>query len=73
MLEAKDQGPRTRAQVFFKKKDIQKKIFRRSPVKKVFQTFFQAIYKISTIQENVLSSSREQGNFRGLEASSPRN
>ena len=34
--------------------------------------FFLAIYKISTIQKKVLSSSRGQGNFRGLKASRPR-
>ena len=40
--------------------------------KKVSKIFFQAIYKILTIQKIVLSSSRGQGNFRGLEASRPR-
>ena len=34
--------------------------------------FFQAIYKVSTIQKKVLSSSRGQANYRGLEASRPR-
>ena len=33
---------------------------------------FQPIYKILTIQKIVLSSSRGQGNFQGLEASRPR-
>ena len=50
--------PRTQAQVFSKKK--------------VFKIFFQAIYKILTIQKILLSSSRRQGNFRGLQASRPR-
>ena len=54
------------------KKRSSKFFFTRSPVKNVFQNFFQAIYKISTIQKIVLSSSRRQGNFRGLEASRPR-
>ena len=43
-----------------------------SPKKKVFKNFFQANYKILTIQKPVLSSSRGQANFRGLEASRPR-
>ena len=58
-----------------------------SPKKKFFQKFFQAIfekkglqkncsgdllYNILTIQKIVLSLSRGQGNFRGLEASRPR-
>ena len=80
-LEAKDrnarghgQGPNTQTQVFSKNK---KKIFR-----KVFQAIckkkndlekkFQPIDSILTIQKIVLSSSRGQGNFRGLEASRPR-
>ena len=42
--------------------------FRRSPQKNVFQKFFQALHKILTIQKLVLSSSRGQANFRGLEA-----
>ena len=36
--------------------------------KKVFKNFFLAIYKILRIQNILLSSSRGQGNFRGLEA-----
>ena len=43
-----------------------------SPKKKVFKNFFQAIHKNLTIQKILLSSSRGQGNFRGLEASRPR-
>ena len=76
-LEVKDrnprgqgQGPRTQAQVFSKQK-VYKKIFRRSP-KKVFKNFFQAMHKILTIQKTVLSPSRGQINFRGLEALRPR-
>ena len=77
-------GPETQAQVFSKKRVI-KIFFRRSPKKSlqknifgVFQNktstkiIFHAIYKFLTIQKIVLSSSREQGNFRGLEASRPR-
>ena len=80
------QGPRTQAQVLSKKKkglhknfsgDLQKKkssqkFFKRSPRKHVFKKIFQAIHKILTIQKLVLSSSRGQANFRGLEASRPR-
>ena len=39
---------------------------------RLFKIFFQAIYKILTIQKTVLSSSRGQGNFQGLGASRPR-
>ena len=79
-LEAKDrnargqgQGPRTQAQVLSKKKKrSSKKFFRRSPQKNVFQKIFQPLHKILTIQKIVLSSSRGQANFQGLEASRPR-
>ena len=78
-LEAKDrnaqgQGLRAQAQVLPKKKKKRssKKFFRRSPQKNVFQTIFQALHKILTNQKIVLSSSRGQANFRGLEASRPR-
>ena len=40
--------------------------------KKVFTKIFQALHKILTIQKIVLSSSRGQVNFRGLQASKPR-
>ena len=80
------QGPRTQAEVLSKNKkkglhknfsgNLQKKssqkFFRRSPQKNVFQKNFQALHKILTIQKIVLSSSRGQANFRGLEASKPR-
>ena len=79
------QGPRTQAQVLSKKKDLHKnfsgdlkkkrssqKFFRRSPQENVFQSIFQALHKILTFQKIVLSSSRGQANFRGLEASRPR-
>ena len=55
-----------------KKKRSSQKIFRRSPQKNVFQKIFQALHRILTIQKIVLSSSRGQANFRGLEASRPR-
>ena len=86
-LEAKDrnaQGPRTQAQVkkkglhknfsgdLKKKKRSSQKFFKRSPQKNVFQKIFQALHKILTIKKIVLSSSRGQANFRGLEASRPR-
>ena len=87
MLEAKakDQGhkhkcsPKKKKKVFTKifqaiskKKRSSKKFFRRSPQKNVFQKIFQPLHKILTIQKIVLSSSRGQANFRGLEASRPR-
>ena len=80
MLEAKakDQGHKRKCSPKKKKKglhknfsgDLQKKkasqkFFRRSPQKNVF-------HKILTIQKILLSSSRGQANFRGLEASRPR-
>ena len=55
-----------------KKKRSSQKFFYRSPQKNVFQKFFQALHKILAIQKIVLSSSRGQANFRGLEASRPR-
>ena len=55
-----------------KKKRSSQKFFRRSPLKNVFQEIFQALHKIFTFQKIVLSSSRGQANFRGLEASRPR-
>ena len=67
--------PRTKdtsASALRKKKKVFIKIFKRSPQKNVFQKIFQALHKILTIQKIVLSSSRGQDNFRGLEASRPR-
>ena len=55
-----------------RKKRSSQKFFKRSPQKNVFQTIFQALHIILTIQNIVLSSSRGQANFRGLEASRPR-
>ena len=55
-----------------KKKRSSQKFFKRSPQKNVFQKIFQPLHKILTIQKMVLSSSRGQANFRGLEASRPR-
>ena len=55
-----------------KKKTSSQKFFKRSPQKHVFQKIFQALHKILTIQKIVLSSSRRQANFRGLETSRPR-
>ena len=55
-----------------KKKRSSQKFFKRSPQKNVFQKNFQALHKILIIQKIVLSSSRGQANFRGLEASRPR-
>ena len=55
-----------------KKKRSSQKFFKRSPLKNVFQKIFQALHKILTFQKIVLSSSRGQANFRGLEAPRPR-
>ena len=55
-----------------KKKRSSQKFFRRSLQKNVFQKIFQAFHKILTVQKIVLSLSRGQANFRGLEASRPR-
>ena len=55
-----------------KKNRSSQKIFKQSPQKNVFQKIFQALHKILTIQKILLSSSRGQANFRGLEASRPR-
>ena len=55
-----------------KKKRSSQKFFKRSPQKNVFQKIFQALHKILTIKKIVLSSSRGQADFRGLEASRPR-
>ena len=59
-------------QAISKKKRSSQKFFKRSPQKNVFQKIFQALHKILIIQKIVLSSSRGQANFRGLETSRPR-
>ena len=81
-IEAKDwnargqgQGPRTQSASALKKKKKKRssqKFFKRSPRKNVFQKIFQPLHKILTFQKIVLSSSRGQANFRGLDASRPR-
>ena len=85
--KAKDQGHKAQvlskkkkksSQKFFrrspkkKKKRSSQKFFKRSPRKNAFQKIFQPLHKILTFQKIVLSSSRGQANFRGLEASRPR-
>ena len=55
-----------------KKKRSSQKFFKRSPQKNVFLKIFQPLHKILTIQKILLSSSRGQANFQGLEASRPR-
>ena len=85
--KAKDQGHKRKcspkkkssSQKFFRrspktkqKKRVFKNFFKRSPQKNVFQKIFQALHNILTIQKILLSSSRGQANFRGLEASRPR-
>ena len=87
MLEAKakDQGHKLKCspkkkvftkifQAISKKKEkVFTKIFQAISTKKRFpKKIFQALHKIFTIQKIVLSSSRGQANFRGLEASRPR-
>ena len=73
---------RSRQKKFFKnvfqaKKVFKKYFFRRSPLeenkkglRKVSARFRAFSYKISMVQKLVVYSSRRQGNFRGLEASS---
>ena len=51
-----------------KKKRSSQKFFKRSPRKNAFQKIFQPLHKILTFRKIVLSSSRGQANFRGLEA-----
>ena len=86
--KAKDQGHKAQvlskkkkkrsSQKFFrrspkkKKKRSSQKFFKRSPRKNAFQKIFQPLHKILTFQKIVLSSSRGQANFRGLEALRPR-
>ena len=74
MLEAKakDQGHKAQVLSKKKKKRSSQKFFKRSPLQNVFQKIFQPLHKILTFQKLVLSSSRGQANFRGLEASRPR-
>ena len=68
--------PRTKdtsASAFQKKKKGLHKNFSSNLHKKTFsKKNFQALHKILTIQKILLSSSRGQANFRGLEASRPR-
>ena len=80
MLEAKAKDQGHKAQVLSKKKKKKKKkkkrssqkFFKRSPRKNAFQKIFQPLHKILTFQKILLSSSRGQANFRGLQASRPR-
>ena len=62
----------TSASALQKKKRSSEKFFGRSPEKNIFQKIFQALHKLLTTTKIVLSSSRGQANFRGLEASRPR-
>ena len=64
--------PKTQTKVVFSKKKSSKKNFQAISKKSGLEKMFQSTYKILTIQKIVLSSSRGQGNFRGLEASRPR-
>ena len=70
---SRGQGPRTQAQVLSKKKKGLHKNFSSDLHQNTFsKKFFKRSTKILTIQKLVLSSSRGQANFRGLEASRPR-
>ena len=55
-----------------KKKGLHKNFSGDLKKKNVFQKIFQVLHKILTIQKMLLSSSRGQANFRGLEVSRPR-
>ena len=73
LLECKDRNARGQGQDHKRKcspKKSSEKIFRRSPEKNVFQKL--ALHKLLTTQKVLLSLSRGQGNFRGLEALRPR-
>ena len=81
-VRGQGQGPRTQAQVLSKKKDLQN-FFSGDVKKKVFKNFFQAFSSkkrlpkffsdnLKNFKKKLLSSSREQANFRRLEAPRPR-
>ena len=75
VLSKKKKKKKRSSQKFFRrspKKKKKKKKKKRSPRKNAFQKIFQPLHKILTFQKIVLSSSRGQANFRGLEASRPR-
>ena len=60
--------PRTQAQVLSKKKRSSQKFFKRPPQKNVFQKNFSTAPRNFYNLKILLSSSRGQANFRGLEA-----
>ena len=70
------QGPRKQAQMLSrrlpKKKRSSESFFRRSPEKNRFPKNFSGAPQTFNNSKIVLSSSRGQGNFRGLEAWRPR-
>ena len=68
----KKKKKRSSQKLFRRSPKKKKRFFKRSPQKNVFQKIFQALHKIFTIQKILLSSSRGQANFRGLEASRSR-
>ena len=75
MLEAKAKDQEHKRKCSPKKKSSSQKFFRRSPKQKkrgLHKNFSSDLHKILTIQKILLSSSRGQANFRGLEASRPR-
>ena len=69
---ARGQGHKHKCSPKKNKKKVFTKIFQAISTKNVFQKIFQALHKILTIQKILLSLSRGQANFRGLEASRPR-
>ena len=71
-LQKKKKGLHKNFSGDLQKKRSSQKFFKRSPQKNVFQKIFQVLHKILAIQKILLSSSREQANFQGLEASRPR-
>ena len=72
MLEAKDQGHKAQVLSKKKKKGLHKNFSGDLKKKKGLRKNFSGDLKILTFQKIVLSSSRGQANFRGLEASKPR-
>ena len=70
MLEAKDQGHKRKCSQ--KKKKVFTKIFQAISTKKRFPKNFSSAPQNFNNSKIVLSSSRGQANFRGLEASRPR-
>ena len=76
---SRGQGRRTQAQVFSKKKGLQKFFFRRSPLEGNKKRFSQIFREVSGVFQQKFNNSKNsavleprKSNFRGLEASRPR-